>query len=338
MEFKKRTKVLGDIHDKTVQYLENQESKESYINYRKKFEQASNFEKVFDHPIHIDLEIDNICNFACSFCPIGNLDSELGQFYKNKHEIPKNKIFELIDECKDIGVNSIQFSIVNEPLANKNIFEILKYASSKKFDDIFIVSNGSLLNENKALKLLETNITKIQFSLDAFKAETFEKNRFTKVKKPGLYEKVKNNIINFIELRDKMGKKFPLVRVSFIELEDNKNEIDDFENYWSEKVDGIHFQRLTDYKNKIINFDEVKDKVRCNMSNFRLSIKSDGNVRPCCVGYGEKILIGNIFNSTLKEIWDSKILKDFQKMHLNYESYKNKACLECLEHSHIYKS
>ena len=91
------------------------------------------------------------------------------------------------------------------------------------FDDIFIVSNGSLLNENKAIKLLETNIKKIQFSLDAFKAETFEKNRFTKIKKPGLYEKVKNNIINFIKLRDKMGKKFPLVRVSFIELEENKN-------------------------------------------------------------------------------------------------------------------
>ena len=64
--------------------------------------------------------------------------------------------------------------------------------------------------------------------MDAFKAETFEKNRFTKIKKPGLYEKVKNNIINFIKLRDKMGKKFPLVRVSFIELEENKNEIDDF--------------------------------------------------------------------------------------------------------------
>ena len=86
-----------------------------------------------------------------------NQIQNLGNFIKI-NEIPKEKIFGLIDECKEIGVNSIQFSIVNEPLANKNIFEILKYASSKNFDDIFIVSNGSLLNENKAIKLLETNI------------------------------------------------------------------------------------------------------------------------------------------------------------------------------------
>ena len=126
-------------------------------------------------------------------------------------------------------------------MANKNIFDILSYATSKKFNDVTIVSNGSQLNEGKALKLLDTNITKIQFSLDTFKASTFEKNRFTKIKKPSLYEKVKNNIINFIKLRNKLSKKFPLVRVSLIELEDNKDEIKDFENFWTERDDGIHF-------------------------------------------------------------------------------------------------
>lgn len=68
-----------------------------------------------------------------------------------------------------------------------------------------------------------------------------KKNRFTKIKKPSLYEKVKNNIINFIKLRNKLSKKFPLVRVSLIELEDNKDEIKYFENFWTERDDGIHF-------------------------------------------------------------------------------------------------
>ena len=43
----------------------------------------------------------------------------------------------------------------------------------KKFEDVFIVSNGSLLDEKRAIKLLDTNITKIQFSLDAFKTEWY---------------------------------------------------------------------------------------------------------------------------------------------------------------------
>ena len=336
MNFNNRTNVKGLIHQKTIDNLETDEEKKKYAEYRDKFEKASNFQEKYNYPIHIDLEIDNVCNFACTFCPIGQPESKLGKWYQQKHEIPKNKIFEIIDECKEIGVNSIQFSLVNEPLANKNIFEILKYTTSKKFEDVFIVSNGSLLDSNRALKLLNTNITKIQFSLDAFKASTYEKNRFTKIKKPGLYEKVKNNIINFIKLRDEMGKKFPLVRVSFIELEENKNEINDFDKFWSNKVDAIHYQKLTDYKNKLVNFDEYKDKIRCNMSNFRLSIKADGNVRPCCVGYGEEILVGNIYKNSLKDIWESKLFKDFQKMHFDYKSYQNSSCKKCLEHSNLY--
>lgn len=333
---KNRTNVKGLIHQKTIELLESVESKENYAKYREKFENASNFKFLYDHPIHIDLEIDNVCNFACTFCPIGQPESELGKFYIQKKEIPLEKIYSLIDECKLIGVNSIQFSLVNEPLANKNIFKILKYASDKKFDDIFIISNGSLLDERKTLQLLETGIKKIQFSLDAYKKETYEKNRFTKKKKPKLYEQVTGNIINFIKTRDRLKYKFPLVRVSFIELEENKNEIRDFEEYWKNKVDGIHFQKLTNYKKKIIELDETKSNIRCNMSYFRLSIKSDGTVRPCCVGYGEKILIGNVFMQTLKEIWESKTMKDFQLMHKEYRSSENKSCKECLEHSDIF--
>ena len=72
------------------------------------------------------------------------------------------------------------------------------------------------------------------------------------------------------------------------------------------------------------------------MSNFRLSIKADGNVRPCCVGYGEEILVGNIYKNSLKDIWHSKVFKDFQKMHLDYRSYENPSCKKCLEHSNLY--
>ena len=331
----KHISAIDHIHQKTIKLLDTQKKKDNYIEYRTKFENASNFKKIYNHPIHIDLEIDNICNFACTFCPIGQPESELGKFYKEKHQLPIEKIFNLIDECKDIGVNSIQFSIINEPLGNKNIYKILKYATSKEFEDVFIVSNGSLLNKTRAEKLLDTGITKIQFSLDAFKKETYEKNRFTKTKKPQLYETVRNNILNFIELRNSKKLKFPLVRVSFIELEDNKDEIDDFENFWSSKVDAINFQKLVDYTDKAISFEENNSPVRCNMSNFRLAIKSDGNVRPCCVSYGENILIGNVYKTSLMEIWHSKIFKDFQKMHNEYRSHENPSCKKCLEHTNL---
>ena len=38
-------------------------------------------------------------------------------------------------------------------------------------------------------------------------------------------------------------------------MEENLDEISDFDKFWSNKVDAIHYQKLTDYKKKIINFD-----------------------------------------------------------------------------------
>ena len=325
-----KTKVLGDIHHKAVDFLDTDFKKSSYLKYRNKFDKAIKFEELFDHPVHVDIEVDNICNYACSFCPIGQPESDLGQWYKNKHEIPLEKLKSLLTECKEIGVNSVQLSIVNEPLANKNIFEVINFASELNFDDLYMVSNASLLDDRRSESILNSGLTKIQFSLDGFSAETYEKYRFAKNPKPGQYKKVLNNILNFLNLKKKMNKKFPLVKVSFIELDDNKHEFEDFKKFWSDKVDAIHYQKLIDYE-KDFDFDDEKfKKIRCNMPYFRIAIKADGNVRPCCVGYGEKINIGNIYKQNIFEIWNSNLMKKFQAMHKEYKSNKNAHCKDCI--------
>ena len=243
----------------------------------------------------------------------------------------EKKIYELLDEAKSIGVRSLQFNLVNEPLAHKNIFKVLEYATNLKFDDLFFISNGYLLNEKNAKSILNSGLKKISFSLDAFSAETYKERRL-KNTKPANYEKVINNILNFLELKKKYKKKFPLTRVSFIIMENNKHEVEAFKKFWEDKVDAIHFQKLIDYSDSNIIVSSVTEN-QCNMPMFRLSIKSDGNVKPCCVGYGENINIGNVYEQSLYEIWNSDIMKNFQKLHINKEADKNETCKKCLKNS-----
>jgi radical SAM protein with 4Fe4S-binding SPASM domain len=327
----KRTEVLGGIHKKTHKFLNTDEERNSYLNYRKIFEDASSFKKIQKFPIHLDIELDNVCNYACTFCPIGQPDNELNDYYRSIKKLDKEKVFQILDEAKSIGVKSIQFNLVNEPLSHKNIFIILEYATKLKFDDLFFISNGYLLNEKNSINVLNSGLKKIMFSLDAFSAETYKERRL-KNHKPANYEKVIKNVLNFLELKKKYKKKFPLVRVSFIVMESNKHEVEAFKNFWKEKVDAIHFQKLIDYTDSNIVSDSVIDN-QCNMPMFRLSIKSDGNVKPCCVGYGENINLGNIYNETLYSIWNSKFMKDFQKIHLEKKAYKNEVCKKCLKNS-----
>ena len=326
-----RTAVLGGIHKKTVDSLKTEKEKNSYSLYRKIFEDASSFKNLQEYPIHLDIELDNVCNYACTFCPIGQPDNELNGYYKNLKKLDEKKIYELLDEAKSIGVRSLQFNLVNEPLAHKNIFKVLEYATNLKFDDLFFISNGYLLNEKNAKSILNSGLKKISFSLDAFSAETYKERRL-KNTKPANYEKVINNILIFLELKKKYKKKFPLTRVSFIIMENNKHEVEAFKKFWEDKVDAIHFQKLIDYSDSNIIVSSVTEN-QCNMPMFRLSIKSDGNVKPCCVGYGENINIGNVYEQSLYEIWNSDIMKNFQKLHINKEADKNETCKKCLKNS-----
>ena len=66
------------------------------------------------------------------------------------------------------------------------------------------------------------------------------------------------------------------------------------------------------------------------MPYFRIAIKADGNVRPCCVGYGEKINIGNIYKQRIFDIWNSNLMKEFQNMHKEYKSHNKIHCKECI--------
>ena len=295
-----KTSVLGDVHKKTVSFLKSKKDKENYSKYRNEFDLASNFNKIQKFPLHIDLEIDNLCNFACSFCPIGQPESKFHEQYKTIKTIEKDKVYSLLDECKLIGVKSVQFSLVNEPLANKNIFDYIEYANKLGIIDISIVSNGYLLNEKNSNKILSSGLKKIQFSLDAFSEKTY-KERKLKNLKPANYKKTINNILNFLELKKNKKSNFPIVRVSFIEMEENKHEKNDFESFWSNKVDAIHYQKLIDFINDD-NQEKKEKEYKCNMPMFRMAVKADGTVKPCCTSYGDDIIIGNIYKNTLNEI------------------------------------
>ena len=327
----KQTTIQGDVHKKTIDFLDSQKDKDSYKKYRNEFELASNFKKIQNYPIHIDIEIDNFCNFACTFCPIGQPESKYHDQYKVTKTIEKDKIFSLLEECKSIGVKSVQFNLVNEPLANKNIYEYINYANKLNLDDISIVSNGYLLNEKNSLKILNSGLKKIQFSLDAFSEETYKERRLKSLK-PANYKKTINNILNFLKLKKENKSSFPIVRVSFIQMEENKHEKKQFDEFWTNKVDSIHFQKLIDFMNQ----DEdakMNKEYKCNMPMFRMSIKANGNVKPCCATYGENINIGNVYKNTLSEIWHSNLMKDFQKMHMDSNADKNKSCLECINNT-----
>ena len=83
-------------------------------------------------------------------------------------------------------------------------------------------------------------MTRIRFSLDAINPETYSTVRVGSIP----LARVTKNIMDFLELKEKGGYKLPVVGVSFCKVKQNEDEVDEFIDFWKDKVDLISIQQF----------------------------------------------------------------------------------------------
>jgi radical SAM protein with 4Fe4S-binding SPASM domain len=316
---------------------------ERFIEYRKKYEKYLNNNKYkyeFPYPISVILELINRCNLECTMCYQG---------YRNdtkKYTFSEEDLEKIFLDFEKNQLDALLLS-ASEPLLYKKIGNVLKLAEKSKIMDIFLFTNGTLLNEQKNKILLDSNLTRLFVSLDAATNDTYQKVRIPvskNVQNINRLNMIENNIKNFIKMRNEMGKQLPLVRVSFVALKDNSHEINKFIDKWINVVDSVEIQKEnsiklydTIHKLKDQNLDGKvifkKKEYHCNEPWGQVTINSDGSVGPCCNTVGRNIEIGNVLKNNLKDIWRGN---EMNKIRNGFKSNDpNQICKLCLEHEQI---
>ncbi len=87
-------------------------------------------------------------------------------------------------------------------------------------------TNGTLLDEASAEKLLATPLEHITFSFDGSTKESFEYYR-----KGARFERVRDNFLRFARLKHERKRKLQVV-VQMVRMEKNWDEVDDFVRFW----------------------------------------------------------------------------------------------------------
>ncbi len=196
-------------------------------------------------------------------------------------------------------------------------------------------TNGVLLTEEMSRLLIDSGLTVIIFSLDAYKEETYKT-----IRKKSNYKQVINNILKFLEIKKDIKQKFPLTKVSFSKNKINNEELPSFLKFWDDKVD---FYSTSYFCNPFVgkdNYEEIDKKYKlkndidfnCYESNVRLFIQNNGNVCPCCSFFGGEMVVGNIYEDSIYEIWNSK---DMKKLRLEINNKNTLACKKCLKSKDI---
>jgi radical SAM protein with 4Fe4S-binding SPASM domain len=272
------------------------------------------------HPKILQIETTNFCNARCVMCP--------HVVMKRGRRVMNEKNFEKIldNVVKSYKIERLVLSGFGEPFIDKGLIDKIRY-SNKKYPNlaIDIYTNASLLTIKKTEELLQTKISRITLSVNA------TKKKYKKIM--GLnYNITKNNILHF--LKEKNEKKHPvLVNISLMVLDENKEDVEEFIEFWSPKTDSVRVYAPSDWAGGIKNIIQMtpfKNKKRwpCFALWNNITVDVEGNVIMCCRDYESKKILGNLLKKDIKEIRNSKEFKELLKKQLNFD-FKTPVCVTC---------
>ncbi|WP_404417407.1 radical SAM/SPASM domain-containing protein [Marinospirillum sp.] len=337
---KVEVKIDHNYHPQNIHKLEAWESGKSddYKEYRKNWVNWPKNNIVGRVPIHLDIEATSNCNLLCTMCARTTM-VENGNFWKVQ-EFDYIKYKEIIDEAAHKGVQSLKFNYLGEPLMNRNIFKMVSYAKEKGIIDTMFNTNATSLTKEKSKKIIECGLDKLFFSFDSPYKDEYEKIRVN-----ANYLKTLKNIIQFHEIRGNNPKESytPFTRVSMVKINENDKKFSDFKKLFEPIVDVVAAVDYMDHsmmnnnsegKNRVENIistdkSNSSSKFCCPQLWQRMFIHPDGVVTPCCVDVNRTMVMGNIYNNNIEEIWTSKKYNKLRETHRNGNIDSISTCRNC---------
>lgn len=260
-------------------------------------------------PIHIDFELNDLCNQSCVMCPRNEWLHDRVRYPINTGAYLDFGIYaKVIDEGASKGLRSINLGAFAEPLVHPRFVDFVRYAKKKGIVDIRVITNGLLLGKFVD-QVIEAGVTNLFVSVDAMTKETYRK-----IRGHG-FDKVVGALNALLFARAKSSSGLPVVRVSFVDLNLNRAEKKAFVEYWKERVDFVDVQVADNYNyagDEKVDFG-IPKKWDCMSPWARVAVLADGTVLPCCNFFGRNLPLGNVRDSSIEDIWRSPAMQSVRE-------------------------
>ncbi|MFA5524728.1 MAG: radical SAM/SPASM domain-containing protein [Tissierellales bacterium] len=257
-------------------------------------------------PSTILIDTISFCNLRCSMC--------FHHSMKRKKGIMEMDLFKkIIDEVAVKRPNAkIWITFFGEGLMLKDLPQKVKYAKDCGLTDVLLNSNGNLLKNEFSKQLIISGLDAIYVGIDAFKKDTYEKFRVG-----GNLEKVVKGVLEYKELLSKYGNSKQKIFVQFVEMEENKKELDDFVSFWNGHEVPVKIRPMVSWGGKVeANYvaDGI-DRIPCFWAMNTINISDNGKVCLCSVDLDCEENMGDINTQSIEEVWNSTLL-EFRRNHI----------------------
>lgn len=263
----------------------------------------------------ITLETTNICNAKCIPCP--------RESYTFKKEIMDWNLFtKIINDASNYDIELIEATGFGDPLLDKLFFERCKYIKEKLPNTkIYITSTCNSMTDNIIDKVIEY-VDMLKISLYGTTKETYEKVHGIN------YEKSIENINNLLKKR----KSKPYIIGSYLMLEENKEEKDEWIKLWEDKFNELIIWMPHNWAG-LKNYREIDSKAITSCGRPLSGppyIHVDGTVSICCWDINKKLVIGNLKTQDFQQIYKSAKYGNILLRH-TFEDFENILCGKCCQ-------
>lgn len=262
------------------------------------------------HFNRVHIEVTNICGLACSFCPPKLQPTKTMSL----------SFFEKVLEELKPYTKSLAFHVMGDPLTLSNLYEYLELAGKYGFE-VELTTSGYYLKNTPVEVLFHPVVRQLNISLNSYNKNSSNLS----------FKEYMDGVLTVCKYKlDKYPKPFINLRVwnlddMLSETEYNKMLFDVIENFFDVKInlDSIYKDKSKQVRlasKVLLNFDNYFEwpslksshdsDSTCHGLKSHIGILADGSVVPCCLDGEGVIYLGNLNESSIKDILTLKRARD----------------------------
>lgn len=294
-------------------------------------------------PVIVKIDISPLCNLHCTLCvhavPSEDSTDELkNQAFPKQARMTVEQFQRIVDEVAG-KTTALSLYYIGDPLMHPHLDELCRRASKANLNTHISTNFSFKLSDERIERLVTSGLTNLTVCVDGLTQEKYERTRVG-----GRIDLIMKNLERVIHCKRRLGRAFPRVEIQYIKYQHNIDELEEATRRFSE----LGVDQFTEMWGDLHNYTDVSPgqyevigpkrnrmMPQCFWPHFALQIKFDGDVVPC-VNYragpqystvGERRVVGNVFNTSIREVWNSPAYRALRRFVSNPSRINNEPAL-----------
>jgi len=248
----------------------------------------------------IYLEITNICNLACPFCPPSSRPAD---------SMPRERFLRILDRLEGQG-RLLYFHLKGEPLLHPLLGDFLDLAACRGFR-VSLTTNGTRLEEATATLLGAEGISKLSVSLHSHSGSGDVEGYWRGVsafldrhrEKPAFPVSLRLWNRGAAGLPPETARIWGLLEARYPGAGDWKDSSD---RWKSRRLDEkVYLNQAEEFRWPGLGLPALASRGTCHGIRDQVAVLVDGTVAPCCLDGEGAVPLGNLRESSLETILES---------------------------------